>query len=128
VTSPVGRWTGLEATLLRLARRMTVRQFSDHLGITSRMIARWSNTGRSIQPRTEYQLVLDESLRRCTDSERQRFEQLLHERDRRPPEALDRLRWCLVVEVPPSNPALVAQLELAVNDVLMSPFNDDYLI
>jgi hypothetical protein len=126
--SLVGGWTGLEATLLRLARRMTVRQFSAHLGITARMITRWGTGGRSIRPRPEYQAVLDESLRRCTEAERQRFEQLLQERSRRPTEAMHRVRWCLVVDVPPGDPVLVARLELAVNAVLEGPSSDDFAL
>jgi hypothetical protein len=114
----VGDWTGWEASLLRLARRMTVRQFAEHLGITSRMITRWSTGGRSIRPRSEYQAVLDESLRRCTAAERHRFQQLLEEHGRRSTMPSQRLRWCLVIDVPPGNPALVAHLELAINAVL----------
>jgi hypothetical protein len=53
----IGRWTGLEATLFRLARRMTVKEFADHLGTMSRIIGRWSSRGRSIRPRREYQTV-----------------------------------------------------------------------
>jgi hypothetical protein len=124
--SLVGNWTGFEATLLRLARRMTVRQFAAHLGVTSRMITRWSTGGRSIRPRSEYQAVLDESLRRCTEVERRRFEQLVQERNRRPTEAMQRVRWCLVVDVPPGDPVLVAQLELAVNAVLEGPSRDQF--
>jgi transcriptional regulator with XRE-family HTH domain len=119
------RWTGLEATLLRLARRMTVREFADHLGITSRMVSKWSNGGRSIRPRPEYQALLDESLRRCTDAERERLGRLLQERDRQRPEDADRVRWCLVVDVSPGDIARMAQLELAVNAVLDGPFFAD---
>lgn len=115
--SVMGDWTGLEATLLRLARRMSVREFADHLGITSRMITRWSTGGRSIRPRPAYQAVLDESLNRCSPAERQRFERLLEERNRRP-DPVERVRWCLVVDVPPWDSLLVAQLELAINAVL----------
>jgi hypothetical protein len=79
-------------------------------------------------PRLEYQLLLDESLRRCTSEGQRRFEPLLRERDRRPPEVLNRVRWCLVVDVPPGDPVLVAQLELAVNQVLVGPFSYDYLL
>lgn len=123
--SLVDNWTGLEASLLRLARRMTVKQFAEHLGISSRTVTQWSTGGRSIRPRPEYQAVLEESLRRCTDVERERFEQLLAERNRRRPVETDRVRWCLVVDVPPGDPVLVAQLELAVNAVLRGPFDED---
>ena len=121
----VSRWTGLEAALLRLARRMTVKEFADHLGISSRVVAKWSSFGRSIRPRPEYQAILDESLRRCTDAERERFGHLLKERDRQRPEDAERVRWCLVVDVSPGDPVLMAQLELAVNAVLDRPFFAD---
>lgn len=117
----VSRWTGLEASLLRLARRMTVRAFADHLGISSRTVTTWSTGGRSIRPRPEYQALLDESLRRCTDLEREHFHRLLQERDRQRPEDADRIRWCLVVDVSPGDAVLMAQLELAVNAVLDGP-------
>jgi hypothetical protein len=118
-------WTGLEATLLRLARRMTVRAFANHLGITSRMVTKWSTGGRSLQPRLEYQALLDESFRRCTEGERERFVRLLRERDRQRPEDARRVRWCLVVDVSPGDITRMAQLELAVNAVLDGPFLDE---
>jgi len=123
----VTSWTGLEATLLRLARRMTIREFADHLGITHRTVTKWNSAGRSMRPHPEYQALLDESLRRCTDAERERLGQLLQERDRQHPEEADRVRWCLVVDVAPGDIARMAQLELAVNAILDGPLFADPL-
>jgi hypothetical protein len=118
-------WTGLEATLLRLARRMTVRQFADHLGITSRMVTRWSTGGPSIRPRPEYQLVLDESLRRCTDTEQRQFYRFLRERDQRPSGTMSGVRWCLVVDVPAGDSVLMDRVRMAVNAIMDDQSIDD---
>jgi transcriptional regulator with XRE-family HTH domain len=113
----VTTWTGLEAKLLRQARRMTLAQFSAHLGVTDRMISKWEAGGRLIRPRPVHQETLDESLRRCTDAERERFVQLVrdHERVQRSDQ---RMRWCLLVEVSPGDEDLAAELEMAVGAVL----------
>lgn len=121
----VSRWTGLEAALLRMARRMTMQEFADQLGVSKRVITKWSNGGRSVRPSPEYQAILDELLHRCTNGERERFDRLLRERDRQRPEDAQRIRWCLVVDVSPGEVARMAQLELAVNAVLDGPFFAD---
>jgi hypothetical protein len=41
---------------------------------------------------------------------------------------MQRVRWCLVVDVPPGDPVLVARLELAVNAVLEGPSSDDFAL
>jgi hypothetical protein len=53
---------------------MAVREFAAHLGVSDRMVSKWGAAGRLIRPREVNQAVLDESLRRCTDEERQRFD------------------------------------------------------
>jgi hypothetical protein len=110
----VTRWTGQEATMLRLARRMTLREFANHLGITHRTVTKWNSAGRSMRPRPEYQALLDESLRRCTDTERECFAQLLQELRH----DAGRVRLCLVVDVAPRDVARLGQLERAVNAAL----------
>jgi transcriptional regulator with XRE-family HTH domain len=114
----VTRWTGLEATLLRLARRMTVREFASHLGITSRTVTKWTSGGRLMRPRAEYQTLLDESLRRCTEPERERFGQLLREQGVQRRGDGGRVRWCLMVDLSPGDLALMSELERAVKAVL----------
>jgi transcriptional regulator with XRE-family HTH domain len=66
-------WTGVEARRLRLARRMSVREFAAHLGVSDRLVSKWEAAGTDIRPREVNQAALDESLRRCTDEERGRF-------------------------------------------------------
>jgi transcriptional regulator with XRE-family HTH domain len=69
----VDTWTGVEARRLRLARRMSVREFAAHLGVSDRLVSKWEAGGHDIRPREVNQAALDESLRRCTEVERRRF-------------------------------------------------------
>lgn len=66
-------WTGAEARALRRARRMSVRDLADHLGVSHRMVSKWEAGGERIQPRPVNQAALDESLRRADAVERERF-------------------------------------------------------
>jgi transcriptional regulator with XRE-family HTH domain len=84
-------WTGVEARRLRLARRMSVREFAAHLGVTDRIVSRWEAGGYKMRPREVNQAALDESLKRCTAEERQRFRHM---------GADATVRTCLVVELP----------------------------
>jgi transcriptional regulator with XRE-family HTH domain len=69
----VDTWTGVEARRLRLARRMSVREFAAHLGVCDRLVSKWEAGGQRMRPREVNQAALDESLRRCTEVERRRF-------------------------------------------------------
>ena len=55
----VGQWTGHETRLLRRALRMTIAEFADHLGVTTRAVDKWEARGASITPRPELQRALD---------------------------------------------------------------------
>src|SRR5262245_26506521 len=98
---PVEHWTGAEVRLLRHARRMSVRQFGKHLGVSERMVSKWEAGAAHIRPRPVNQEALDESLRRCTPSERSRFEGALTGMpdDSRPYRSP--IRWSLIVDLPP---------------------------
>ncbi|MGH3941218.1 MAG: helix-turn-helix domain-containing protein [Pseudonocardiaceae bacterium] len=37
----VPRWSGAEARALREAKRMSIREFAEHLGVSERMISKW---------------------------------------------------------------------------------------
>ena len=39
------KWSGVEARALRLARRMSVRQFARHLGFNDAAVANWESRG-----------------------------------------------------------------------------------
>lgn len=71
------RWSGVEVRALREARRMSIRDFAAHLGVSDRMISRWEAAGDRIQPRPVNQGALDTSLNRATEHERERFVALL---------------------------------------------------
>lgn len=69
-------WTGQEARALRLARRMSIREFAEHLGVSDRMVSKWEAAGAQLRPRPVNQHALDESLRRVDVLTRTRFWQL----------------------------------------------------
>lgn len=73
----VGVWTGREVRLLRLARRMSVREFAAHLGISERMASKWEAADTQIQPRPVNQAALDTSLELAPDVVKRRFAQVV---------------------------------------------------
>lgn len=66
-------WTGHEVRLLREARRMSIREFAVHLGVSDRMVSKWEAGGRSIRPRPINQQALDTSLRQADPDAREWF-------------------------------------------------------
>ncbi|GAA4690986.1 helix-turn-helix domain-containing protein [Phytohabitans rumicis] len=46
----VAAWTGREVASLRLAYRMSKREFAERLGMTHRVVALWENQERPISP------------------------------------------------------------------------------
>jgi transcriptional regulator with XRE-family HTH domain len=113
--SLLDEWTGREVRCLRLARRMSVRVFARHLGVSDRMISKWEAGGARLRPRQFNQANLDESLRRCTAEERQRFDEGLDLLDDK---ASSAVRWCLVVDLPGIDPAIASAVTAAVRAVL----------
>ena len=59
--STVPYWSGREVRALREARRMSVREFAAHLGISDRMVSKWEAGGDTIRPRPLNQAALDTS-------------------------------------------------------------------
>jgi hypothetical protein len=74
--STIPQWTGREIRALRAARRMSVRAFATHLGVSDRMVSKWEAAGATIRPRTVNQAALDTSLASCGPAIRVRFERL----------------------------------------------------
>jgi formylglycine-generating enzyme required for sulfatase activity len=72
-TSSVPLWTGREVRALREARRMSVREFAAHLGVSDRMVSKWEAGGLTIRPRPVNQAALDTSLARANAEVRARF-------------------------------------------------------
>ncbi|GAA1624030.1 SUMF1/EgtB/PvdO family nonheme iron enzyme [Catellatospora bangladeshensis] len=69
----VRQWSGSEVRALREARRMSVREFAEHLGVSDRMVSKWEAGGKSIKPRPMNQAALDTSLDHAGEDARARF-------------------------------------------------------
>jgi formylglycine-generating enzyme required for sulfatase activity len=75
----VQRWSGLEVRALREAKRMSLRDFAAHLGVSERMISKWEAGRDAIHPRSVNQAALDTVLARCDPDTRARFVHLAGE-------------------------------------------------
>ena len=73
----VGQWTGQEASALRQALRLTIRDFADHLGVAERTVAKWEAGGSAMVPMPVMQAALDTVLARASDDAKGRFGMLL---------------------------------------------------
>jgi transcriptional regulator with XRE-family HTH domain len=73
----VGQWTGQEASALRQALRLTIRDFADHLGVAERTVAKWEAGGSAMVPVLVMQAALDTVLERASDEAKGRFGMLL---------------------------------------------------
>ena len=73
----VGQWTGQEASALRHALRLTIRDFAEHLGVAERTVAKWEAGGPAIVPAPIMQAALDTMLARTSDDAKARFGMLL---------------------------------------------------
>lgn len=69
-------WSGIEARALREARRMSIREFAHHIGVSERMISKWEASGRQVNPRPVNQAALDTSLHRAEPEVQMRFASL----------------------------------------------------
>jgi transcriptional regulator with XRE-family HTH domain len=70
-------WTGREATALRIAMRLSVRSFAEHLGVAARTVSKWRQLGTGTRPHPDTQAILDTALDRAPESARIRFQALL---------------------------------------------------
>jgi hypothetical protein len=73
----VSRWTGLEATVLRTALRVTISDFAEDLGVHSRTVDTWAEQLAERTPRPEMQAALDTALARASEDVRARFFRML---------------------------------------------------
>ncbi len=69
----VSLWTGQEASALRQALRMTIREFADYLGAAVRTVAKWEALRSAIVPGQVMQAALDTVLARASDEAKARF-------------------------------------------------------
>ncbi|WP_269857061.1 helix-turn-helix domain-containing protein [Streptomyces sp. RPT161] len=81
----VHHWTGLEARALRLALRMSVRAFAEHLGVGIRTVSKWEKLLTATEPRPDTQAILDTALARADAAVHLRFETNLSEAGRPTP-------------------------------------------
>jgi transcriptional regulator with XRE-family HTH domain len=79
VGAVVARWSGLEARALREAKRMGVRDFAAHLGVTIATVSSWEKRGAQAQLRYETQQMLDTDLAMVDEDASRRFELILSE-------------------------------------------------
>jgi 3-keto-L-gulonate-6-phosphate decarboxylase/transcriptional regulator with XRE-family HTH domain len=79
MVSVVGQWSGREAWALRVAMRLSVRDFAARLGINDKPVSNWESRGRRAQPRHETQQLLDLLLKGADDDAKARFELLLRQ-------------------------------------------------
>lgn len=69
----VADWTAAEIRALRQARRMSVRGFAAHLGVSDRTVSKWEDTDNAVHLRCVSQALLDTSLYRAEPVVRRRF-------------------------------------------------------
>ncbi|WP_159080308.1 helix-turn-helix domain-containing protein [Nocardia suismassiliense] len=78
----IRRWSGSETRMLREASRLTVREFSRRMGVSTRMVSKWEAGGDSVHPRPSKQALLDAVLAGSSEQIRSRFTQAVHEHGR----------------------------------------------
>ena len=71
------RWTGLEAAALRQARRMSIRAYATHLGVSAATVGNWDSRGGLARLNTETQQLLDIDFARASVDVRDRFDAIL---------------------------------------------------
>jgi len=72
-------WSGHEIRALREAKRMSIREFAAHLGVSERMVSKWEAGGEKIHPRPVNQSALDSSLAASSADDHARFTDLITE-------------------------------------------------
>lgn len=76
----VNRWTGHEAKALRLAKRMSLTAFAEHLGISERTLSTWESRGSASTIRQGNQAILDTSLMTSPPDVHERFQVIVNTR------------------------------------------------
>ncbi|MGC5031788.1 DUF5919 domain-containing protein [Micromonospora sp. DT229] len=85
----VQRWTGRETRALRQALRMSIKDFSAHLGVAERTVSKWEAGQEAVRPRPEMQAALDTTLSKAGEDVRDRFTLAIDAHEPRlPPDAV----------------------------------------
>lgn len=69
----VHQWTGAEVRALREAKRMSLKDFAAHLGVSERMVSKWEAGRENIRPRPVNQAALDTCLSMSDADTKARF-------------------------------------------------------
>jgi formylglycine-generating enzyme required for sulfatase activity len=77
MTPTVQLWSGREVRALREAKRMSIRAFAAHLGVSERMVSKWEKGADAIHPRPVNQQALDSSLAASSSDVQVRFAKLI---------------------------------------------------
>ncbi|MGH3715567.1 MAG: helix-turn-helix domain-containing protein, partial [Micromonosporaceae bacterium] len=72
------RWSGVETRALREARRMSIREFAEYLGVSERAVSKWEARGDQISPRPDTQAMLDTALEQAGADVHGRFKLLIN--------------------------------------------------
>jgi formylglycine-generating enzyme required for sulfatase activity len=75
--SPIAQWSATEIRALRHARRMSVREFANHLGLSDRAVSKWEAEEDPTRPRPHNQAALDTSLALADTDAQARFRQMV---------------------------------------------------
>jgi len=75
----IRQWTGREATLLRTALRLSIRDFAVKLGVDTRTVTKWGARGAEVVLRPHMQEVMDTLLRQADEHAQARFADILRE-------------------------------------------------
>lgn len=71
------RWSGYEASILREATRMSLREFAAYLGVADRTVSKWESSGKALIPRPQCQAILDTALSQASAEVQERFTRLM---------------------------------------------------
>jgi tetratricopeptide (TPR) repeat protein len=89
----VQQWTGREASALKSALRLSVRDFAAQLGVSARAVSYWDRHGGKISLRPDTQSILDTALAGAPLDVHIRFEQHLESRGTRRPTSCGPRAW-----------------------------------
>jgi transcriptional regulator with XRE-family HTH domain len=87
--APVTQWSRREILALMRALRMSVREFARYIGVTDRIVSKWTSPERSVVPRPVNQAALDTAFARTDAAVWRLYEALMSESTEQP----GRLRW-----------------------------------
>ena len=124
----IRRWTGREAAALRQAKRMSIRAFAAHLGVTVATVSNWESRGELARLRTETQQLFDLDLARAPDDVKQRLAALLgiHEAPTTTTTAAMFGDGAVTIITPIKKEAIRSRPVVAVEDVVGAQLLGDY--